>query len=125
VVRPETIDKLKRVEMNFASISYPSLRAAVSSYTDMSFIRTVQEKNRSAKVYLSTQLENMGYNYIPSHTNFVLFEIKRPAEDMAQEFKRNNILVRPLQFGESQWIRVSLGTLKDMQTFVSTLANLN
>jgi len=72
VAKPETIGKLKRVEMNFASISYPSLRAAVSSYTDMSFLRTVLEKNRTAKAYLCTQLENLGYTYIPSHTNFVL-----------------------------------------------------
>lgn len=122
VARPETIDKLKRVEMNFASISYPSLRAAVSSYTDLPFLRSVLEKNRLAKAYLCTQLENRGYNYIPSQTNFVLFEVKRPAADIANEFKRNNILVRPFQFRDSQWIRVSLGTLKDMQTFVSALA---
>ncbi len=108
--------------MNFASIAYPSLRAAVSSYTDTSFLRTVLEKNRSAKAYLCTQLENMGYNYIPSHTNFVLFEVKRPAADMAQEFQRKGVLVRPFQFMDSQWIRVSLGTLKDMQVFVSALA---
>ncbi len=122
VARPETITKLKRVEMNFASISYPSLKAAVSSYTDTSFLRDVLEKNRLAKVYLCTQLENRGYNYIPSHTNFVLFKVNRTSADMANEFKRNNVLVRPFQFGESQWIRVSLGTLKDMQTFVSALS---
>ncbi|MCJ7579254.1 MAG: histidinol-phosphate transaminase [Candidatus Aminicenantes bacterium] len=122
VARPETIDKLKRVEMNFASISYPSLKAAVSSYTDLPFLSSVLEKNRLAKAYLCTQLENRGYTYIPSHTNFVLFEVKRPAEDVAQEFKGKNILVRPFQFRNSQWIRVSIGTLKDMQTFASAFA---
>jgi len=124
MANPEIIERLKRVQMNFASISYPSLKAAVSGYTDMSFIRSVREKNRSVKAYLCTQLENMGYNYIPSHTNFVLFEVKRPAEDVAEDFKGYNILVRPFQFRDSQWIRVSLGTLKDMQTFISTLSNI-
>ena len=125
MAKPEIIERLKRVEMNFASISYPSLKAAISSYTDMSFFRTVREKNRSVKAYLCTQLENMGYNYIPSHTNFVLFKVKRPAQDVAEDFKGNNILVRPFQFRDSQWIRVSLGILKDMQTFISALSNIS
>ncbi len=124
VARPEIIAKLKRVEMNFASISYPSLRAAVSSYKDASFLRAVLEKNRSARAYLCTQLENMGYNYIPSHTNFVLFEVKRQAESVARDFRGKNILVRSFQFGDRQWIRVSLGTLKEMQNFVSTLSQI-
>ena len=125
MAKPEIIERLKRVEMNFASISYLSLRAAISSYTDMSFFRTVREKNRSVKAYLCTQLENMGYNYIPSQTNFVLFKVKRLAENVAEDFKGNNILVRPFQFRDSQWIRVSLGTLKDMQTFVPALAKIS
>ncbi len=125
VAKPEIITKLKRVEMNFASISYPSLKAAVSSYTDTSFLSDVLEKNRLAKAYLCTQLENMGYYYIPSHTNFVLFEVKRQAENVAGDFKGNNILVRPFQFGDRQWIRVSLGTLKNMQTFISALSNIS
>ena len=125
VARPETIKKLKQMEMNFASISYPSLKASVSSYTDKTFAQTVLEKNRSAKAYLNTQLENLGYTYIPSHTNFVLFKVNRPAEDVAEDFEGHNILVRPIQFGDGQWIRVSLGTLKEMQVFVSTLARLN
>lgn len=125
VAKPETIARLKRVEMNFAPIAFPSLRAAVSSYADIPFFQTVLEKNRFARAYLCKQLDKMGYTYIPSHTNFVLFEVKRPAEDVSQELKRQNILVRPFQFWGRQWIRVSLGTLKDMQTFASTLANLN
>ncbi|MFC2161705.1 histidinol-phosphate transaminase [Acidobacteriota bacterium] len=125
VAKPETIDKLKRVEMNFASISYPSLKAAVSSYTDKTFLNAVLEKNRSAKDYLCTQLENLGYNYIPSHTNFVLFKVERSSEEMALEFKRKNILVRHFQFGDHEWIRVSLGTLKEMQTFVSALSAMS
>ncbi len=124
VARPDTITKLKRLEMNFASISYPSLRAAISSYTDMSFVQSVLEKNRSAKAYLCTQLENMGYDYIPSHTNFVLFKVKRPAKEVAEDFERNNILVRSFQDKDNQWIRVSLGTLKEMQTFVSALIDI-
>lgn len=124
MAKPEIIERLKRVEMNFASIAYPSLKAAVSGYADMSFIRAVLEKNRSAKAYLCTQLENRGYDYIPSHTNFVLFEVKRQAGSLAEDLRGNNILVRSFQFGDRQWIRVSLGTLKEMQTFVSTLSQI-
>lgn len=125
VAKPEIIAKLNRVEMNFAPISYPSLKAAVSSYKDTSFLNTVLEKNRSARDYLCTQLEKMGYNYIPSHTNFVLFKVNRPSADMANELRRNNILVRSFQFSNSQWIRVSLGFLNEMQTFVSALSEMS
>ena len=125
MAKPEIIERLKQVEMNFASIAYPSLKAAVSGYADMSFIRAVLEKNRSAKAYLCTQLENRGYNYIPSHTNFVLFEVKRQAGSMAQDFRSKNILVRSFQFGDRQWIRVTLGTLKEMLIFVSMLSQIS
>ena len=124
MAKPDIIKRMKRLQMNFASIAYTSLKAAAAMYDDLPFVQSIREKNRSARAYLCTQLENRGYTYIPSHTNFVLFEVKRTAQTVAEEFLDKDILVRPFQFRDRQWIRVSLGTLEEMQAFVSALSDI-
>ena len=43
---------------------------------------------------------------------------------MAKVLERQKILVRPFGFHDSQWIRVSCGTKKELQAFLSSFAEL-
>lgn len=121
IARPDIIKELERMERNFAPIAWLSLRAAIVSYKDSRFPRIVKQKNREVKSYLYEELTGLNLAYVPSHTNFVLFKVNRDSGKMAEDFERRNILVRPFEFKEQYWIRVSLGTREEMQTFVSVL----
>ena len=125
MARPDIIKKLENVQMNFAPVSYPGLRAAMASYLDAEFYRAGIEKNRSVRAVLYRQLEKLGYEHIPTHANFVLFKVGREAKEVAAEFKARRILVRPFSFSGGHWIRVSLGTPEEMRIFGSALADIS
>lgn len=124
IAHPEIIANLKKVQMNFASIAYPGLRAAIAAYSDEAFTRLVKEKTRSVKSYLEKELASRGYYHVPSQANFVLFQVNRNSKEMAAELEKRQVLVRPFTFAGKNWIRVSVGTREEIQTFLSVLDNL-
>jgi histidinol-phosphate aminotransferase len=124
ITRPDIIEDLARIERNFAPIAFPSLKAAVATYKAMEFYRYVREKNREVKSYLYKELDQLGFFTVPSHTNFVLFKVNRDSSEMAQEFEKRHILIRPFVFKGDNWLRVSLGTMEEMRIFVSVLADI-
>jgi len=119
LAQPEVIKNLEKVQTNFASVAYPSLKAAIAGYQDLGFTKAVREKNRQVKSFLHDQLVKRGYFCIPSQANFVLFRVQGNAKEKAQELGDQNIRVRPFEFKGKSWIRVSLGTLDEMKTFIS------
>ena len=125
MAKPEIVKELKKLERNFAPIGWLSLKAAIASYQDRPFIQDVREKNEEVKLYLYEELKRLGYFYIPSHTNFVLFKVRQDALRMVKELKERHILVRAFGINGDQWIRVSLGTYEEMQAFVSALEEIS
>lgn len=118
------IETLDRFRMNFASIACTSLSAARAALGDSAFVRGVREKNQAAKSYLFGELNKLGLAYLPSHTNFVLFEVPRNAREMQAELGDRGVLVRPFKIKQKEWIRVSIGTREEMEAFVSTLRSI-
>ena len=121
IAPPGIIEELERLERNFAPVAWLSLRAAIASYKDQQFSRIVRQKNREVKSYLYEELERLNLACVPSHTNFVLFKVNRDSRKMAEDFERRKIIIRSFEFKGQYWIRVSLGTREEMQTFVSVL----
>ncbi len=121
LAHPEIIENLKKTQMNFASIALPSLQAAIEAYNDHEFTRLVKEKNKMVKAYLERELDKLGYYRIPSHSNFVLFQVHRDSREVAEDLAKNRILIRPFTFGGQNWIRVSIGTREEIQTFLTAL----
>ncbi len=119
---PSIIERLKKLSRNFAPVSWLSLKAAIASYKDREFIRRVKEKNNQMKRYLSGELNRLGLFFIPSQTNFILFQVDRDAKQLAEKLERRHILIRPFSFHGHHWIRVSIGTRTELQAFVSALA---
>jgi histidinol-phosphate aminotransferase len=81
--------------------------------------------NKAVKNYLYQKLEQRGYTHIiPSHTNFILFEIDQDPETAVQRLEERRILIRTFSFREKSWIRVSLGTRAEVQAFTSALSEI-
>ena len=54
---------------------------------------------------------------IDSHTNFVMLNTSRPAEEVVERLRKNNIVL-PHPFAPmDKYVRVSLGTSEDMLEF--------
>lgn len=124
MARPDIKKNFERVQMNFASVAYPSLRAAIAAYGASAFISSVRGKNRAARAYLEMELERLGYSSIPSQANFSLFEVRRDSKKMAADLEKYGILVRPFDFAGKSWLRVSIGTISEIQAFISAFEQI-
>ena len=124
MARPDILKNFERVQMNFASVAYSSLRAAIAAYGATAFISSVREKNSVARAYLENELRRLGYPCLPSRANFSLFEVKRNSREMAADLEKHGILVRPFDFAGKSWLRVSIGTEAEIQVFISALEKI-
>jgi histidinol-phosphate aminotransferase len=124
IAHPEFIAELNKLSRNFAPVSWLSLQAAIASYRDQAFIQTTKEKNKLVREYLIRELEDLGLACIPSHTNFILFQVDQNARELSKTLEGMNILVRPFGFHDRQWIRVSCGTREELRSFAVFFAEL-
>jgi histidinol-phosphate aminotransferase len=121
MAKPEIIEQLEEMSTNFAPISNLSLRAAIASYEDTEFLDMCRTANHEARTNLYATLDRLGYFYVPSHTNFVLFRIRRDRREVQQQFSDRDILLRTFTINDAPWIRVSMGTPSQMETFAAAL----
>jgi histidinol-phosphate aminotransferase len=121
MARPDIIKNLLELERNFAPVSILSLRAAAESYKDKEFVRKVRRQNQDVKSCMYGELRRLGFAFIPSHTNFILFRVQPDSQELAQELEERSFLVRPFKFAGADWIRVSLGTREEMKALVAQL----
>jgi len=124
IAPPGIIAKLDKLSRNFAPIAWLSLKAAIASYQDNDFLQGVKKINNHVKSHLYGELEKLGLYYIPSHTNFVLFKVNQDAAELAKKMEQQKIFIRPFGLHDKQWLRVSCGTKKELQVFISSLAEL-
>lgn len=124
MARPDIIKNLLQLERNFAPVSSLSLRAAIASYKDEEFVRNVRRQNRDVKSYMYRELGRLGYAFIPSSTNFIMFKVQSDSQELAKKLEGRSVLVLPLKFRGANWIRVSLGTSAEMRTFIAHLEGL-
>jgi histidinol-phosphate aminotransferase len=123
VAHPHTIKKLE--ENHFAStqscLSALSMAAALASLKDKEHQLQSKSKNAAARKYAIEELTKMGHLVIPSYTNFIFYQLKNFEGDFAAHMLKKNILLRSNNYADGKWVRVSVGTLDEMKTFVMNL----
>lgn len=124
MARPDIIEKIDEMATNWAPVSNLSLRAAIASYQDTEYLEMCRARNHQARTGLYAELDRLGYFYVPSHTNFVLFRIRRDRRQVQQEFRDRNIMLRTFTINDGPWIRISMGTPAQMSAFVAAVEEI-
>jgi histidinol-phosphate aminotransferase len=124
MAKPEIIEQMEEMSTNWAPISNLSLRAAIASYQDAEFLEMCRRENHRARTRLYAALDRLGYFYLPSHTNFVLFRINRDRREVQQEFRDRDIMLRTFTINDGPWIRISMGSPGQMKAFVTALEEI-
>ncbi len=118
IAQPETIELLSKYASGGGTISRPSIMAAMASYQDETFQAYSKEQINLSKAYLYKTLEEAGYDYVKSDTNFVLFPLKyMSAERFQEEMFKRGVGIRKWSFRDKEWCRVSIGTMAEMKIF--------
>jgi histidinol-phosphate aminotransferase len=88
----------------------------------MANCRTIMEN----RAYTAKALEALGFEVLPSLTNFVFAKSDRiGGEALYAELKRRGILVRHFsKAGISEYNRITIGTKEQMETFIATVKSI-
>ncbi|MCJ7467037.1 MAG: histidinol-phosphate aminotransferase family protein [Maribacter sp.] len=119
VARPDIADRLKESVM--ANTNILAIEAAKEALKDDDFYKFSVLKNFEAKNRIYATLDDLGLEYIKSHTNFVFFKSGRQINDLIADMEKENILIgRPFP-PMYDWARISTGTLEQVEMFGNAL----
>lgn len=119
--RPDIVARLRQYR---STINILGMAAATASYQDPEFQSFSRKKNVEARTFVYKLLDEMGYRYIPTHANFVFFNLGKDAQSQAfREVmeKKHGILVGRVFEPYKEWSRVSLGSMDEMRLFATAL----
>jgi len=119
---PQYISQIGSSQL-FGTISRPSQAAAQAALDDSAHVTNTISLNDQAKTMLADGFTTLGLDFIPSHTNFMMFDTGGNAAGIASDLSALGYQVRT-GWGMPQHIRVSTGLLSEVQGFLDALASL-
>lgn len=121
---PELLAVLHKARSPFNTSSLGQL-AAIAALDDREFVESYTAFNRGELSYLCERLEEMGFAYTPSVTNFVLVDIPMSASECYQQLLHEGVIVRPMAMsGFPNSIRVTLHMREGNDRFLAALAKV-
>ncbi len=110
---------------NSGGIGSINCYAAIAALKDRAFVRRVLRVTNEMKEYFYTELESIGLDYIPSHSNFVLANVGQDGAELQKKMFTRNIQLSRLGMATNarlkNYIRVTMGTPDEMQVAVRIL----
>lgn len=126
---PDLIEGLERLKNSFNS--YPidriALAGATAAVEDDVYLKDICAKTIKTREHTVKELEALGFNIIPSSTNFVFVtHPEKSAESLYLTLKEQGILVR--YFGNKprigEYLRITIGRDEEMAALVEALKKL-
>ncbi|MEJ7675670.1 MAG: histidinol-phosphate transaminase [Chitinophagaceae bacterium] len=125
IAHPQTIKTLSSYQpWPDSNVSAVSATAAIASIADQTFVQNCIDKTNKAKQICYDTFLQLRLDYIPSSTNFILFNIDKVAENFVQGMKSKNIQVQFREHYDGKWCRVTMGTIEEMQQFTNALKEI-
>ncbi len=128
VGHPELIEALERIKNSFNS--YPldrfAISGAVAALNDKAYFEKTCTAIINSREWLVAQLNELGFEVLPSATNFVFARhVTQDAEVIAAKLRDQAIIVRHFkQERIKNFLRISIGTDEECQALVSVLKNI-
>ena len=118
--RAEMIDLLNRVRQPF-NVNNLALAGAIAALDDHEFLARSYESNRSGMEQIVSGLKRLGLAHIPSHGNFVTFEVA-DTPGVNSRLLKQGVIVRPIGgYGLPNHLRVTIGLAAENGIFLDAL----
>ncbi len=122
------IEGLNRIKNSFNSypLGHLQVAAAVAAFDDKAHFEDSRQKVISERERVTSQLETMNFDVLPSTANFVLARhTQRPAEDLALLLREQGIIVRHFSKPRiDQYLRVTIGTEHQNNLLIDNLQKI-
>jgi histidinol-phosphate aminotransferase len=120
VARPETIERL-HAQQTWDSVNAMALAAARASLADGAHTALSRRRNSETRSAVTAELEGMGYRVLPSATNFLMADLRRPVGPVIEALRQRRVQVGRVFPALPTHLRVTLGTPPQMKTFLAAL----
>lgn len=119
VATPDRIKSITDMVRSTMGLCVTSIKGAIASLQDNAFCSECKDLNTVARNYLTQELDALGYKYVPSYTNFVIFPLKKGTDGkkFMQSLTDQGVGIRMYSFNNEPWCRVSMGTMPEMNMF--------
>jgi histidinol-phosphate aminotransferase len=125
IAHPETITAFSNYQpWADAAVSVVAAAAASASLDDQSFVKYCRQNAAKARETCYHTFKQRKLEYIPSETNFILFNIDAIKKDFVKEMEAHNIYVQFRNHFNGKWCRVTMGTMQEMNAFCSALKSI-
>ncbi|MDQ2976234.1 MAG: histidinol-phosphate transaminase [Acidobacteriota bacterium] len=118
IARPELIQNM-RSQQSWDSVNIMALVAALASLQDTEQVEQGRRRNSEVKKFVYSELDRLGFKWIPSHANFLMIDLRREVRPMVAAMRERNVQVGRVFPAMPNFMRVTIGTRPQMESFVS------
>jgi histidinol-phosphate aminotransferase len=118
MAQPETIQRL-RPHQTWDSVNIMALAAGIASLRDSDQVANGRRMNSQTKIFLSGELEAIGYKHVPSQANFLMIDVKRPVRPLIQALGQRGVQVGRVFPALPNHMRVTIGKRPEMEAFLA------
>jgi len=123
VAPKEIIDQLKPFVMSYNTNTIVKF-GGVASLKDTANEAKIKQLNKQIRDRVTGELKGMGYEVIPSQSNFFMVNVKKDVTPVAEEFLKKGFVVGRKFPPMTEWLRVSVGTDEEMKGFMKAFKEL-
>ena len=117
IAPPEIIGMLQPLVLSYntsAVVKY----GGVAALKDTANEAKIKHLNKQVRDKTTNELKAMGYQVIPSQSNFFMVNVKKDVTPLGAEFQKQGFLVGRKFPPMNEWLRVSVGTEDEMNRFM-------
>lgn len=123
IAQPKIAEALRR-RISYMCANTAVLRAALASLSDADLVPRERKRLNHSRRWLAAEMKRQGREVIPSEANFVMIQLNRDVVPVIKQFRDRGILVGRKFPSMPTYLRVSIGTPGELQTFASTLQQI-
>lgn len=121
VAQPDVAGYLERVREPF-NINLLAQVAAEAALGDRAFLRKTVGHVQKEKEFFYAAFRELGLTYVPSATNFVIFDTRRDGRQVFKALLARGLIVRDMAaWGLNTFVRVTVGTRAENKRFIRAL----
>ena len=114
---------LNRVRQPF-NVNAIGQAAAIAALDDDEFVAQCRRENHAGLAQLSTGLNSLGLETVPSMANFILVKVGDGGR-VFSELQKNGVIVRPMRpYDMPEWLRITVGTSAQNNRLLNTLSTV-
>lgn len=114
---PNIIEMLSKLRRPYNTCALAQV-AALASLEDSEHLEKTIQTVTQGRSFLCREFDRLGIDYVPSHTNFILADMRVSTDKVMKELLARGFLVRPMP---PTSIRVSVGTAQQNRDFIKAL----